>query len=185
LYFTTGRTNLKKPIRGAALLCLSLLMSTAYAQTAQPIPAWDHVIAGAARFEVLRDFGNDAVLDHETGLVWERAPDTSATYPYYLAAQYCLNLSLGGRKGWRVPSIFELSTLLDTTIAPPAPLLPAGHPFRNVSKFLWFWSSTHDTNVMPLQWGLNTMNGTVLMYFPTTAGMHAWCVRAPSAESRH
>ncbi len=176
---------MKNPIRGAALLCVSLLMSTAYAQTAQPIPAWDHVIAGAARFEVLRDFGNDAVLDHETGLVWERSPNTSATYPYWLAAQYCLNLSVGGRKGWRVPSIFELSTLLDTKVAPPAPLLPAEHPFRNVSKVLWFWSSTGDTNVTPLQWGLETMTGTVLMYYPTTAGMHAWCVRAPSADSRH
>jgi hypothetical protein len=175
---------LKNPIRGAALLCASLLMSTVHAQTAQPIPAWDHVIAGAARFEVLRDFGNDAVLDHETGLVWERAPNTSATYQYYGATWYCLNLSLGGRKGWRVPSIFELSTLLDTTV--PSPFLPAGHPFRNVSKPLWFWSSTRETyNVPSFFWGLNTWDGNVAEYYPATAGMHAWCVRAPSAESRH
>ena len=177
---------MKNATRGSALLCAGLLMSTVHAQTAQPIPAWDHVITGAARFVVLRDFGNDAVLDQETGLVWERSPNTSATYPYYGAVQYCLNLSVGGRKGWRVPSIFELSTLLDTTVAPPAPLLPAGHPFRNVSKVLWFWSSTQEVNNVPsFQWGLNTMDGTVLMYYPTTAGMHAWCVRAPSADSRH
>ena len=135
---------------------------------------------GAARFEVLRDFGNDAVLDHETGLGLGTFTQHLGNVPVLArTAQYCLNLSVGGRKGWRVPSIFELSTLLDTKVAPPAPLLPAEHPFRNVSKVLWFWSSTGDTNVTPLQWGLETMTGTVLMYYPTSAGMHAWCVRAP------
>ena len=177
---------MKNAIPVAALICASALMSVAHAQTAQPIPAWDHVIPGAARFEILRDFGNDAVLDHETGLVWERSP-TTAAYPYYGATNYCLNLSLGGRKGWRVPSIFELSTLLDPTVVPPAPLLPAGHPFKNVSKvFLWFWSSTQETNNTPaFQWGLNTMDGTVAPYPPALGGVHPWCVRAPSADSRH
>ena len=176
---------MKNAICGAALLCASLSMSTVHAQTAQPIPAWDHVIAGAARFVVLRDFGNNAVLDQETGLVWERSP-TTAAYPYYGATNYCLNLSLGGRKGWRVPSIFELSTLLDTSVAPPAPLLPEGHPFRNVKGPLWFWSSTQETNNAPsFQWGLNTMDGTVAPFPPALGGVHPWCVRAPSADSRH
>jgi len=176
---------MKNAIPVAALICAGAFMSVAHAQTAQPIPAWDHVIAGAARFEILRDFGNDAVLDYETGLVWERSP-TSAAFPYYGATNYCLNLSLGGRKGWRVPSIFELATLLDTTAVPPAPLLPAGHPFKNVSKVLWFWSSTQETNNTPsFQWGLNTMDGTVAPYPPALGGVHPWCVRAPSADSRH
>ena len=177
---------MKNATRGSALLCAGLLMSTVHAQTAQPIPAWDHVISGAARFIVLRDFGNDAVLDQETGLVWERSPNTSATYTYSGAAYYCLNLSVAGRRGWRVPSIFELTTLLDMNVPPPAPLLPEGHPFRNVSKVLWFWSSTQEVNNVPsFQWGMNTMDGQVSQYYPTTAGVHAWCVRGPSADSRY
>ena len=167
-----------------ALLCASsLLMSPAHAQTAQPIPAWDHQIAGAARFVLLTDFGSAAVLDRETGLVWERSP-TTATFTYNSATLQCLNLTTGGRKGWRLPSIFELSTLIDPTVASPGPTLPAGHPFRNVSKPLWFWSSTRDSGTQ-YPWGLNTMDGMVLMYFQGASGMHAWCVRAPSSDNLH
>ncbi len=168
----------------AVLAIASALMTqAAHAQTAQPIPAWDHQIAGAARFVVLADFANTAVLDQETGLVWERAPST-VTVGYFAGVTQCLNNTTGGRKGWRVPSIFELSTLIDPTVAPPAPLLPAGHPFKNVSKAAFFWSSTRDSNVpQPFQWGTNTFDGTVAQYSLGTTGLRVWCVRAPSADS--
>jgi hypothetical protein len=170
----------------AAIVLAGLAVApSAQAQTGQPIPAWDHVIRGSSRFVVLSDLANDGVLDLETGLVWERAP-SMAQVTWYPATLECLNRTTGGRKGWRVPSIFELSTLIDPSVPPPAPVLPEGHPFRNVSKAAWFWSSTRDSNVPnPLQWGLQTLDGQVLAYFPTTAGVRVWCVRAPSADSRH
>jgi hypothetical protein len=176
---------MKNAILGVALVAAWLLSATAQAQTAQPIPAWDHQIQGAARFVVLTDFANAAVLDRETGLVWERTVN-SADVTYSDGVFRCLNLAVGGRKGWRLPSIYELMTMIDPSVPSPGPMLPAGHPFRNVSKPLWFWSSTKDTlgNVPALTYYTNTFDATAGLTFPATAGMHAWCVRAPSAESQ-
>ena len=37
-----------------------------------PEPAWDRKLPASLRFYVLTDWNNAAVLDKETGLVWER-----------------------------------------------------------------------------------------------------------------
>jgi Protein of unknown function (DUF1566) len=132
----------------------------------------------ASRFILV--FNGQAALDQETGLVWEQSPSTTR-YTWPFGANVCLNRDLGGRKGWRVPAIFELASLLDTT---SANYLPPGHPFKNVDK-AWFWSSTRDSNAGALMWGANTFDGTVLQYAFTSGGMRVWCVRGPSSESQH
>jgi len=168
----------------AIVLATLTLAGSAQGQTGQPIPAWDHVIGGSSRFIVLPDFAYDAVLDQETGLVWELAPSMTQVTWLPTAAHQCLNRTTGGRKGWRVPSIFELATLIDPSVPPPAPVLPKEHPFKNVSKPAWFWSSTRDSQLpAPFQWGIQTLDGTILQYHPNTSGMRVWCVRAPSADS--
>ena len=38
---------------------------------------WDKNLPSASRFTVLAAFGNHAVRDNNTGLVWEQAPDAT------------------------------------------------------------------------------------------------------------
>src|SRR5262249_23927325 len=37
-------------------------------------PSWDQTLPASTRFIVLSNFNSQAVLDRETGLVWERTP---------------------------------------------------------------------------------------------------------------
>lgn len=101
-------------------------------------PSWDQEIPAAQRFIVLSNWGSAAVLDRETGLVWERSPATTGNW--ITAAVRChQRLVLGNRLGWRLPSIEELSSLIDPT-NPSG--LPAGHPFQGINLGDFFWSST-------------------------------------------
>ena len=133
---------------GAALVLISVGSIQAAdaidAPVRQPhLKSWSNIIPNAAkRFIVLADFNNQAVLDRETGLVWEQTPDATDRL-WTDAASYCLNKNVGGRKSWRLPSIPELVSLVDPAVA-PGPTLPVGHPFTNVqsSQPKGYWSST-------------------------------------------
>lgn len=103
---------------------------------------WDRRIdVVQQRFQVLNEFNNEAVLDRETGLVWERSPSTQAlAWPD--ARLFCAQKAVGGRGGWRLPAFNELASLVDPTITSPGvPRLPAGHPFQNVQAGS-YWSAT-------------------------------------------
>src|SRR5262245_18973181 len=71
---------------------------------------WDKTINNVAqRFRVLNAFNNEAVLDRETGLVWERSPSTQ-TLAWSNARLFCAQKAVGGRGGWRLPAFNELAT---------------------------------------------------------------------------
>ena len=87
----------------------------------------------------------DGVLDHETGLVWERNPQTKAAGGWVYAQNVCLSLNLGDRTGWRLSTVPELMSLLDQSIVAPAASLPVGHPFQfSTSDLTTFWTATAD-----------------------------------------
>ena len=98
-------------------------------------PAWDQklqcdTLATCPRFVLLSNWNNAAVLDRETGLVWEQSVDT--TFRNFHDSQvFCNNRATGGRRGWRLPTIQELSSLTDPTRNFPS--LPAGHPFGGLA----------------------------------------------------
>jgi hypothetical protein len=91
---------------------------------------------------MLADFNNEAVLDRETGLVWEKAPSASPKN-WYDAVRDCWLQPTGGRMGWHLPTIEELASLVDPTVPAPGPALPPGHPFQNVQQDT-YWSTTED-----------------------------------------
>src|SRR5208283_5370500 len=101
-----------------------------------PPTSWDQQLAcdstsNCPRFEVLAAFGGSAVLDKETGLVWEQSPST--TVMVWEAAQvHCNQLTTGGRGGWRLPAVPELDSLVDPTQTNPS--LPSGNPFSSVQS---------------------------------------------------
>ena len=65
------------------------------------------------------DLGNGIVRDNVTGLEWQS--DTApGVYLWDDAKTYCDNLTLGGYSDWRLPTIKELSTIVDWSRYNPA-----------------------------------------------------------------
>jgi hypothetical protein len=135
---------------------------------------WDQVLPVAQRFVVLTAFNSDAVLDKETGLVWEKSPQTTAVSSSN-ARLTCANKAVGGRKGWRLPSLPELTSLVDPSVASPGPTLPLGHPFLAVQSANYWSGSAHAENPA-LIWGVGFGNG-VALGLSKAFDQRAWCVR--------
>jgi hypothetical protein len=135
---------------------------------------WDKVLPVAQRFVILAAFNNQAVRDNETGLVWERSPDmTIPTVEWEDSRRACVNKNIGGRKGWRLPSVVELASLIDPSVQTP-PLLPVGHPFSNVAGS--YWSATRNINSTQFAWAVSFVSGNI---DPNqgSSPYHGWCVR--------
>jgi hypothetical protein len=154
-------------------------------------PSWDQQLQcdtqpTCPRFIVLSNWidashpsGGAAVLDRETGLVWEQSPSTTlrqwAAHTLFLdsAQSHCNNSNVGKRKGWRLPTIQELASLIDPTQSNPA--LPAGHPFSNVQSD-GYWSATTDAASAVNAWVVDFFSGDV--FEGGKGGFDfAWCVR--------
>jgi Protein of unknown function (DUF1566) len=163
----------------SSLVALVVFVVIAPLAIADPGTTWDNQIPGPGRFQVLTQFGGAAVLDRETGRVWERSPSTSAaTWFGALALCYTLEVPLtpsqmGSRKGWRLPTIEELASLVDTS--QPRPTLPAGNPFSNVQSAP-FWSATTAASDTSNAWFVNFNFGGV--EGGVKSGLNFfWCVR--------
>ena len=142
-------------------------------------PAWDRKMASANRFVVLTNWASAAVLDKETGLVWEQSPSAINNFTWSNARFHCTDLTTGGRKGWRLPLVQELASLVDPSVT-PGPTLPAGHPFVLAPIVNVHWTAT-TTNFVTntLAWSVNFDNGAVLdsILLKLTGHGNAWCVR--------
>lgn len=143
-------------------------------------PSWDQKLqcdtqATCPRFIVLSNWGSAAVLDRETGLVWEKSPD--ATPSTWLSAQdACVRKNVGGRRGWKLPSIQELASLVDGDPAnTSSPRLPPGHPFTNVQADV-YWSATTNASSTTTAWFVFFGIGNVGRSTKFDQDF-AWCVR--------
>ena len=166
-----------------SLIAIIAFFGFAALAPADPGTTWDEKINSHHRFKVLREFGGEAVLDKETGRVWEQSPSTEL-FPWTVlstplpgatapdALSHCYQLEVGGRKGWRVPSIEELASLVDTSQT--SPTLPAGHPFNVLATP--HWSATTNANDATRAWAVGFATGSV--FNPVkTATREVWCVR--------
>ncbi len=133
-------------------------------------PAWSQKLPASQRFQLVLD--DQAVLDKETGLVWERSPSTTLM-SWSDAIYHCYNMNVDGRKGWRLPTVEELASLVDPT--QPAPTLPAGHPFTNV-RSSFYWSATTLAGGTSSAWGVSFYGGLANGSAKSDAS-YVWCVR--------
>lgn len=152
---------------------------------------WGRKFPTSERFVVLAQFSNEAVLDKETQLVWQRSPSNSLV-PYQAAWDTCDLVKSGGRMGWRLPTLPELRSLMDPAVANNyLPSLPAGHPFIGVMTHLGagpsgnnygrYWTTTLTITQDPTYRLVTTISS---IHHPTThtlgtALSAAWCVRGP------
>jgi hypothetical protein len=144
------------------------------------LPAWSQKLraddggpdgCNSSRFKCVLD--DEAVLDKETGLVWERSPRTYAGQ-WYNAQWECHFHNTGGRSGWRAPTAQELESLIDYC-ANTDRYLSCGHPFTYSSQYgywsttTWFVYSDRAIYWSPYHYGGASANKNDEMCF--------WCVR--------
>ncbi len=182
----------------AVLITLATIVVTLTAASAAngpyfPTPSWDQQLACASstncpRFIVLSNWidatypsGGAAVLDLETGLVWQRNPGAAPlTWPVALhdPTYGCMGATTGGRTGWRAPRVEELLSLIGTIRQNGSTVLPAGHPFGPNAVGV-FWSSTTSAfgSDMAEIWTIGDVSGSNGFEFKTQAH-RVWCVRS-------
>lgn len=132
------------------------------------------------RFRCVLD--GSAVLDRETGLVWERTISaTFGTATWEVARDVCVGKLAGGRFGWRLPTVNEFRSIVDGTQASPA--LPAGHPFV-VAETLTaasFWTVTTDIKTAVNGFVVSMSDGVATLSDKGNGFRH-WCVRGAPFE---
>jgi Protein of unknown function (DUF1566) len=120
---------------------------------------------------------DDAVFDKETGLVWERSP-ASDKKAFDSAVVYATKRVVARRKGWRLPALEELLSLVDPQAN--SPTLPPGHPFLNLKLDYFYWSQTRGIPVPTdthLVWGYNFGNSDTSSIVVAQAACYTWLVR--------
>ena len=132
------------------------------------------------RFAIYIDHhAEDLVLDKETGLIWPRNANLLEQAQNWLDSNTtCREQKLANRIGWRLPTVEELSSLVDTRNAHPA--MPTGHPFRSVQfgdGVPAYWTSTNSENPGSAAWFVNMGSGSAGLGNKSISGF-AWPVRA-------
>lgn len=138
---------------------------------------WDRALPAGARFTILAAFYNQAVLDNNTGLVWEQSPAVT-TANFQDSTYACANKVIGGQKGWRLPAVPELGSLVDVLAVSPGPAVQPGHPFANVQS-TYYWSATTHAVTPVTAWTLDFSTGSFGSDNKMGGNHLAWCVRGP------
>ncbi|MDR4465624.1 MAG: DUF1566 domain-containing protein [Nitrospira sp.] len=137
---------------------------------------WQDAHPATNRFVILQDFNNEAVLDTDTGLVWEIAPRPIAI-TWNEARATCLTRSTGGQKGWRLPAPIEMRSLVGPAIDSPIPNIPPGHPFVNIQPTS-YWTVVPESHQPAYAKYVDAFLGNVLSFVKIYT-FPAWCVRGP------
>jgi hypothetical protein len=148
-------------------------------KTLEEIPgSWSRVLStegadpcNTERFRCVLD--DEAVLDLETGLVWERDMDVDSGGNWFAAMDFCQNRETGGVFGWRLPTVDEFSTLMVPGLEGG---LPPNHPFGPDFNV---WTATESAVDETRAWIAITVFSESTTALKTSSG-RVWCVRGPA-----
>ena len=101
------------------------------------------------------DNGDGTVTDTLTGLIWQQK-SSSSTYSWEQALVYCEGLNLAGYTDWRIPTIKELTSLVDYSRRAPA-IDTTFFPDTKATQL--YWSSTTYFNYTYGAWYVNFNTG--------------------------
>ena len=119
------------------------------------------------RFELM----GDSVFDHDTGLEWEAK--VSGPMTWHKAMKYAEKLG----DGWRLPTIEELSGLVDYNRADPASSFPEMPTY-------FFWSSSSVAGSASDAWYVHFRHHGFVSNFVKTDANYVRCVRGGSKKER-
>ncbi len=139
------------------------------------------LLPGAAQSaERFKDKGDGTVLDTRTNLMWMKDAGLLAA-PVQVTNSVIQDINTGVRENhkysdWRIPSVDELVSVIDTSQAYPA--LPKGHPFDNV-QLEKYWSSTGGFDMMGYAWVVDLASGAKRFEFTSYCNFYRlWPVRS-------
>lgn len=143
-------------------------------------------IAGSAQNPLIQfvDNGDGTVKEKHSGLVWQKCSvgqtnnascsGVASTVQWTTALTTCSSLSLAG-KTWRLPSIKELTTIVNSTVASGAAIDTTVFPSTVANGY---WSSTTRAADSVAGWIANFTDGSVLFETKTNTGL-VRCVSGP------
>ena len=118
------------------------------------------------------DHLDGTVTDNRTKLLWQRDMQANPLSSWSDAKTHCTDLFLKG-KGWRLPNVKELQTILDRTtgVSPAVDLIFFGDTIGS-----WHWTATQAT--APTAWAVDFGQGAVMPLTATDKSYYR-CVHSP------
>lgn len=157
----------RRPLLRVVVLAILTGLTASFAETGLAANAPEG--AAQARFILVLD--GLAVQDTTTGLVWEQSPDRDFD-GWAGSIERCRTKTVGGREGWRAPTIDELKTLIDPSRKDPA--LPEDHPFSNIKSAI-FWAATPVPGDDVVAWQVSFFSG-LAQTDQKSLPRRVWCV---------
>ena len=150
-------------------ICTTGMASFVLAGTAQAVDLrdWGRKITASERFVVLSQFNNEAVLDKETQLVWQRIYTLPVTW--FEAYYVCTRAQTGGRGGWRLPTLSEIGSLM----TPGTQAMPSVFSIPNN----YYWTATEHPDADTVAMAIQSPAGQMVSLPSKSASYPFFCVR--------